>query len=533
MPWLFVSFPRGSVAEITAKNIVALQKKTVSEGIWGISESQYRSVDDSGNYRYKAFGIADIAYSENAETGPVAAYASILCMDFDRKAVLKNLSALCGKNMYGRFGFYEAYDGGPLQSFMAHHQGMIMLALTNSLKDVLKKRYDKNPRIKSTLLQTEFLPCRESFPLRKKITAEGGKSIERRVLYFEKMPPELNLMSDGRYFSAVNSAGYRLQVLPVVSRRAIELGLNYVHNDACYPAIVVIGQMLDALFNGRCDPQRTALMLAQTCGPCRASNYPALLRKALQEAGFPQVPILTLSSGSLNKQPGFKMSGSMLHRMILSCLYGDMLQRVSMSCRANELHKGDTDALLERWTQRAREVAGKGDTRAFRKDMRRIVEDFTKIPRDGVVRPKVGIVGEILLKYHPDANNHVARHIMDEGGEPVLTDIMDFFLYCFMDPMYRWKRLGGRILPALGSWLFIMRVEMLRASMRKALEGSIFMPVSRIRHLSHSVKGIISRGNQAGEGWLLTAEMLELIDNGATNVLCLQPFGCLTNHITC
>lgn len=332
--------------------------------------------------------------------------------------------------------------------------------------------------------------------------------------------------------AAVNSAGYRLQVLPVVSRRAIELGLNYVHNDACYPAIVVIGQMLDALFNGRCDPQRTALMLAQTCGPCRASNYPALLRKALQEAGFPQVPILTLSSGSLNKQPGFKMSGSMLHRMILSCLYGDMLQRVSMSCRANELHKGDTDALLERWTQRAREVAGKGDTRAFRKDMRRIVEDFTKIPRDGVVRPKVGIVGEILLKYHPDANNHVARHIMDEGGEPVLTDIMDFFLYCFMDPMYRWKRLGGRILPALGSWLFIMRVEMLRASMRKALEGSIFMPVSRIRHLSHSVKGIISRGNQAGEGWLLTAEMLELIDNGATNVLCLQPFGCLPNHIT-
>ena len=168
----------------------------------------------------------------------------------------------------------------------------------------------------------------------------------------------------------------------------------------------------------------------------------------------------------------------------------------------------------------------------FRRTVRRIVEDFTKIPRDGVVRPKVGIVGEILLKYHPDANNHVARHIMDEGGEPVLTDIMDFFLYCFMDPMYRWQRLGGRILPALGSWLFIVRVEMLRSSMRKALEGSIFMPVSRIRHLSHSVKGIISRGNQAGEGWLLTAEMLELIDNGATNVLCLQPFGCLPNHIT-
>ena len=332
--------------------------------------------------------------------------------------------------------------------------------------------------------------------------------------------------------SAINHSGYHLEVLPSVSPHAIELGLTYVHNDACYPAIVVIGQLLDALKNGQCDPKRTALMLAQTCGPCRASNYPALLRKALQEAGFGQVPVLTMTSGDVNRHPGFSISAKLFHRMILGCLYGDMLQRVSMSCRCNELREGDTDELLHGWLRRARSSSVWGDSAVFREHMHEIVRDFSRIRLDDVPRPKVGIVGEILLKYHPDANNQVAQHIREEGGEPVLTDLMDFFLYCSMDPVYSWKRLGGRVLPALTSWFFIRRVESLRKAMRQALKGSRFLPVSRIGDLASSVRGIISRGNQAGEGWLLTAEMLELIDHGVNNVLCLQPFGCLPNHIT-
>ena len=347
------------------------------------------------------------------------------------------------------------------------------------------------------------------------------------ILAPQMSPLHFDILKD-----VINHSGYHLDVLPSVSPRAIELGLTYVHNDACYPAIVVIGQLLDALTSGQCDPQRTALMLAQTCGPCRASNYPALLRKALQEAGFPQVPVLTMTSGNINRHPGFSISARLFHRMVLGCLYGDMLQRVSMSCRSNELHPGDTDSLLESWMRRARSSASAGDNTVFRTHMSEIVSDFSQIKLDGVPRPRVGIVGEILLKYHPDANNHVVQRIREEGGEPVLTDLMDFFLYCSMDPVYSWRRLGGRILPALTSWLFIRRVEGLRKAMRRALQGSRFMPASRIGDLASSVRGIISRGNQAGEGWLLTAEMLEFMDHGVNNVLCLQPFGCLPNHIT-
>ncbi len=331
---------------------------------------------------------------------------------------------------------------------------------------------------------------------------------------------------------AISSAGYHLEVLPTVSRKAIETGLNYVHNDACYPAIVVIGQLVEALQSGRCDPKRTALLLAQTCGPCRATNYPALLRKALREAGFPDVPVLTLSGGSLNDQPGFSVSARLLHRMILSCLYGDMLQRVSLSTRAHERRAGDTDDLLAYWMNRVRFSAARGDGALFKTHMRGIVRDFSALRQDRDARPRVGIVGEILLKYHPDANNQVIRHIMEEGGEPVLTDLTDFFLYCLMDPVYRWKHMGGSGLSAFGNWFLIKRIESLRDAMRRALEGSRFLPVSRIADLARSVRGIVSTGNQAGEGWLLTAEMLELIDHGVGNVLCLQPFGCLPNHIT-
>lgn len=331
---------------------------------------------------------------------------------------------------------------------------------------------------------------------------------------------------------AIAGAGYNLEILPEVSRKAVETGLNYVHNDACYPAIVVIGQLIEALESGRCDPKRTALLMAQTCGPCRATNYPALLRKALGEAAFPDIPILSISGGALNPQPGFSVSAPLLHRMILSCLYGDMLQRVSLACRAHEHNAGDTDDLLAHWLNRVRFSAARGDTTIFKTHMRGIVRDFSAIRQNRDPRPRVGIVGEILLKYHPDANNHAVRHIMEEGGEPVLTDLTDFFLYCLLDPVYEWRHLGGKALPAFGNWMLAKRIESLRDAMRRALDGSRFLPVSRIEDLAAGVDGIVSTGHQAGEGWLLTAEMLELVDHGVGNVLCLQPFGCLPNHIT-
>lgn len=350
------------------------------------------------------------------------------------------------------------------------------------------------------------------------------------------LAPQLAPLHFDLLAAAMNSAGYQVEVLPSVNRENIETGLNVVHNDACYPALVVIGQLMDALGSGHYDPDRTALLLAQTCGPCRASNYPALLRKALTTSGFSQVPVLTVSSGALERQPGFRISARLLHRLILGCLYGDMLQRVSLFCRTYECHAGDTAEMLASWMKRARSAVMRGDSGIFKKDMSLILRDFMNIHKVHTPRPRVGVVGEILLKYHPDANNQVLEIIRQEGGEPVLTDFTDFLLYCLMDQLFDWRHLGGKIGVAMGNWLLIQRIERLRDAMRRALaehpEGHLLLPVSRISHLGDRVNEVISTGNTAGEGWLLTADMLELVDCGTNNVLCLQPFGCLPNHIT-
>ena len=350
------------------------------------------------------------------------------------------------------------------------------------------------------------------------------------------LAPQLAPLHFDLLAAAMNSAGYNVEVLPTVSRHNIETGLSLVHNDACYPALVVIGQLMDALASGRYDPARTALLLAQTCGPCRASNYPALLRKALAGSGFSRVPVLTVSSGSIERQPGFSISASLLHRLVLGCLYGDMLQRVSLFCRTHERHAGDTDDMMEHWMQRAKSAVMRGDSGIFKDHMPLVVRDFMAIRKDCTPRPRVGVVGEILLKYHPDANNQVLEIIRAEGGEPVLTDFTDFLLYCLMDQLFDWRHLGGCMGAAVGNWLFIQRIEHLRNAMRHAVashpEGNLLLPVSRISDLGDRVNEVISTGNTAGEGWLLTADMLELVDCGATNVLCLQPFGCLPNHIT-
>ena len=386
-------------------------------------------------------------------------------------------------------------------------------------------------RIASLLAAVEERKHRHTLPVPTETTRRPIFTKAMRATH-TILGPQMSPLHFSMLESAIRSAGYQLEVLPTVSRKAIDIGLNLVHNDTCYPAIVVIGQLIEALQSGRFDPKETSLLLAQTCGPCRATNYPTLLRKALQEAGFADVPILTVSGGKLNAQPGFGVTPALLHRLILACLYGDMLQRLSFSTQVRELRTGDTQDRLEHWLCRARANTAAGDTNRFAAHMADMVRDFSSIRQDDGRRPRVGIVGEILLKYHPDANNHVARRIQEEGGEPVLTDLVDFFLYCFMDPIHEWKHLGGKAFPALINGLLIRHIESLRNIMRRALAGTRFLPVSRISSLAESVRGIVSTGNKAGEGWLLTAEMLEFLDNGIDNVLCLQPFGCLPNHIT-
>lgn len=349
------------------------------------------------------------------------------------------------------------------------------------------------------------------------------------ILAPQMMPLHFNL-----YEGAFRASGYRFDILPRVGREAIELGLKYVHNDACYPALVVIGQMLQALRKGTYDPDRTAMLLTQTCGPCRATNYIPLLRKALIEAGYPQVPVISFNSGKGDQQPGFEITLAFAERMLLAGLYGDMLMRLSNATRPYEVRRGQTDALTARWLSLSRGNIESPNTRIdlFRQHLKQMVRDFEKIPRDGKIRPRVGVVGEILLKYHPDANNNAVRVIEQEGGEAVVTDFNDFLLYCMNDAIYLGKHHGGSLAAQLSNRVSVGVLEGLREALREALEGTRYMPVAHIDDLEKKAAQVITTGLQAGEGWLLTADMLELIDHGAPNVLCLQPFGCLPNHIT-
>ena len=331
--------------------------------------------------------------------------------------------------------------------------------------------------------------------------------------------------------SMFRGAGYRFQVLPSVSPKAVETGLKYVNNDACYPAQVVIGQLIEALQSGEIDPRGSALLLSQTCGPCRATNYPALLKKALQEAGFENVPALSLRSASGTYQPGFVMDRKLLDNLFLAVIYGDMLQRLSSHTATYETSPGDTESLLETWNRRLHADFSAGRKRDTAQDMRDLVRDFGAIPMRAPDCPRVGIVGEILLCYHPDANRRMAELTRQEGGEPVLADMLDFFLYCFSDPVYQWRHLGGKALPAFFGLYVIHKLDRIRGAARKALAGTRFPPLARFKDLLRCAGRLISPGYQAGEGWLLSAELLKFISSGTTSALCLQPFGCLPNHV--
>lgn len=334
---------------------------------------------------------------------------------------------------------------------------------------------------------------------------------------------------------ALAGTGRTVRLLPEVCHKAISLGQAFVHNDACYPAIVAIGQLLYTLEEEDVDPTSTALLLSQTCGPCRASNYPALLRKALHESGHDSIAVFTLTASNGEGQTALRLDRSMLWRLMLGMLAGDMLQRLSLYTETYERHKGLTKDLTEHWLNRLTPVIRAGDESALRHLLPVLTHDFAAIPLNEEHRPRVAVVGEILLNYHPDANKHIIAQIRHEGGEPLLPDLANFMLYCLRDAVYDWQHQGGRMWPALGNSLAMRRIEGMRRYMRAALNTSPIsekvMPIAHIDRLARLGARVLSLGNAAGEGWLLPAEMLEFLEHGASNILCLQPFGCLPNHV--
>lgn len=333
---------------------------------------------------------------------------------------------------------------------------------------------------------------------------------------------------------AVRSFGYHIEVLKNHNRSAVDVGLQYVNNDACYPSLIVIGQIMDALLSGKYDLDHTAILMSQTGGGCRASNYIGFIRRALEKAGMPQIPVISVNANGMEKNPGFTFTVPLLTKAMQAIVYGDTFMRVLYATRPYEAESGSANALHEKWKARciaslSRRSAGMIE---FGRNIRGIIRDFDNLPRKDIKKPKVGIVGEILVKFSPLANNHIVELLESEGAEAVMPDLMDFLLYSFYNNNFKAEYLGAKKSTARLCNAGISLLEYFRITARKELKKSLhFTPPSAIEELAEMAKGFVSLGNQTGEGWFLTGEMLELIHSGVSNIICTQPFGCLPNHI--
>jgi len=332
--------------------------------------------------------------------------------------------------------------------------------------------------------------------------------------------------------AAFNSVGYNVVMTPAMDREAVDIGLKYVNNDACYPALIVVGQLLRGLQSGDYDPDNTSVVMSQTGGGCRASNYIGFIRRALKKAGYPQVPVISASAAGLEKNPGWRYSPALAKRAVQALIYGDLLMRVLYATRPYEASSGAADALYHKWNEKCKRDIQSGG-RSFKKNCHDIVSDFDSLPLLDIIKPKVGVVGEILVKFHPTANNDVVALLEAEGAEAVVPDLVDFFLYSFYNSSFRADYLGGKQSLKLATNALISAIEFCRRHMRKALnESKRFHAPKRIQEMAEMAKPLLSLGNQTGEGWFLTAEMVELLQSGVDNIVCTQPFACLPNHVT-
>ena len=337
------------------------------------------------------------------------------------------------------------------------------------------------------------------------------------------------------FASIFRSFGYNAVLLKNTGSAVIEKGLKYVHNDTCYPAQLVIGQFLDAIESGRYDTNKLALVITQTGGGCRASNYIYLLRRALKRAGYGHVPVVSINFSGLEKGSAFKLTVPMLRRLVAAVLYGDLLMHLSNQCRPYEANEGDTERMAKKWTDYLANELYHG--RIFKdKDMqpvyRRIVSDFATIPLTPRPAVRVGIVGEIFVKFSPLGNNELEKFLIHEGAEPVVPDFIGFCLYCIYNSVIDHELYKTGYLKAKGAGVLYRYLLKRQKRMIEAVaEQGSFTPPHAFDETVRGLRGLIGSGMKMGEGWLLVAEMIELIESGVKNIVCTQPFGCLPNHI--
>ena len=334
--------------------------------------------------------------------------------------------------------------------------------------------------------------------------------------------------------TAVNSCGYHVKLLKDCTQKTVETGLKYVNNDACYPSILTTGQMIEALESGEYDLNKTALIMSQTGGGCRATNYIGFIRKALKDAGFGNIPVISFNIVGMEKMPGFKITVPLIEKLLRTVVYGDLLQKMLTKNRAYEKNKGETEALFNKWMEKCKKLLQKSSNKEFKQSIYDIVNDFEKIELDtSKEKPKVGIVGEVLIKYHPFGNNYVANLLEKEGAEVILPDFMGFVKFMATHKITFNSLLDTNKTSSKIMKVAIKLIDILEKDVKIALASSKknYLPPCDIWHLEDKVKDVLSIGNQTGEGWFLTAEMIEYIEHGIPNIVCVQPFACLPNHV--
>ncbi len=379
---------------------------------------------------------------------------------------------------------------------------------------------------------------------REKATVLPIKKIEEteKIIFTKDMKKEHTLLlpmlspihQEGLVDTALKSCGYNVVCLPSEDKKAIDVGLKFVNNDACYPAIISIGQLIEALQSGEYDVENTSVMLTQTGGGCRATNYIPLLRKALVDAGFEKVPVVSISLGNkgVESNPGFKMSLPLMKKVAIAFLYGDLFEKVVYRTRPYEKELGSVNQLHKEWLKKVAYSVEKGSFKLFKKYMKQIIDDFDRIPLNDIRKPKVGVVGEILVKYSKTANNDIVGILESEGAEAVVPGIIGFMNYSLYNSIWKYENLG---FSKKSKWLaeFAIKViEHCEAPMNQALlDSTRFTEITPIEKLAEDASKILSIGNHTGEGWFLTGEMIDLLNNDVLNIICMQPFGCLPNHV--
>ena len=386
-----------------------------------------------------------------------------------------------------------------------------------SLKASIKEREENQIKLEDAIYELEKVPFTKEMK-------QNGYTI---------LCPQMSPIHFQFIEAAMRASGYNFEVLEGNVNEITEAGLKYVNNDACYPSILVVGQLIHALQSGKYDVNKTAVIISQTGGGCRATNYIAFIRKALKDASLDHIPVISANLSGFENNPGFTIGLDLAKRVIMGCLYGDLFMRVLYRVRPYEKIKGSANALYNQWRDKARENVVNGKLKEFKKNIYQIVKDFDELALLDIKKPRVGLVGEILVKFHPVANNYIVDLVEQEGGEAIMPDLIDFFQYCFYNANFKYEYFEGTRKGKLIANAGIQLIEFCRKDIRKALRNSKrFSEPGYIDHMAKKANEIVSVGNQTGEGWFLTAEMIELIEEGAPNIVCMQPFACLPNHVT-